>query len=144
MPRTRWFVIGFLLMALAVSGVVNARGPFASHPSLAYDQLLVDFEAGSVGDTVRWRDQLEVDESGSLWFVIVPPDRDLMTDLDRARWAGGVSVSVATLPDIWIGQTLLIPGLLVLAAALIWITAIVRSRRATSGGEAVGSPQPAT
>jgi hypothetical protein len=85
MPRARWVVPGFLVVAALVGGVLNARGPFAEHPALAYTQFLADFEAGRVGQIVQWQDQLEITEDDQLLTVVVPPDADLFGDLTRAR-----------------------------------------------------------
>jgi hypothetical protein len=143
MPRARWFIVGFLLIAAVVGGLLSARGPFGQHQALAYDQFLADFEAGRVGQVTQWRDQLEVSEDGALFTVVVPADRDLQSDLGRARVAGGVGIAYAGLPDAWLGtMTPWIPLLLALAAALIWISAILRDRRASSGSAAARSPQP--
>jgi hypothetical protein len=134
MPRARWFVVGFLLIAAVVGGLLNQRGPFDVHPALAYDQFLVDFQAGRVDQIVQWRDQLEVTDQGALRSVVVPADRDLPADLGQARAAGGVGINYSGLPDEWLGRmTPWMPALLALAAVLIWVTAIVRSRRMTSG-----------
>ncbi len=134
MPRVGWFVVGFLLIAAVVGGWLNARGPFDTHPALAYDQFLADFGAGRVEQIVQWRDQLEVTEQGALRSVVVPADRDLPADLSQARATGGVGITYAGLPDAWLGSmTPWIPGLMALAALLIWVTAIVRSRRSTTG-----------
>jgi hypothetical protein len=137
MPRTRWFVAGFLLMALAIGGVLNARGPFDSHSSLGYDQFLADFQAGKVEQIVQWRDQLEVTEGATLFSVAVPAPRDLAADLALARRAGGVALDHSRLPDAWLGTTTpWVPFLLALAAVLIALTASGRSRR----GSSLGSP----
>lgn len=144
MPRARWFVVGFLLVAALVGGVLNARGPFGAHPSLAYTQFLADFQAGRVERIVQWRDQLEVTESGQLLAVTVPPEKDLVADLAQARQAGGVGINFAHIPDAWLGLfTPWIPILILLAAALIWVTGIARNRRMTSGADTAGGPQPA-
>jgi hypothetical protein len=144
MPRARWFVVGFLLIAAVVGGVLNARGPFDTHPALGYDQFLADFQAGKVEQIAQWRDQLEVTEQGALRSVVVPADRDLQADLGRARVAGGVGISFVGVPDAWLGtMTPWIPLLLALAAVLIWATAIVRSRRVASRSASAGRPQTA-
>lgn len=144
MPRARWFVVGFLLIAAVAGGLLNARGPFGSHPALAYDQFLADFQAGKVEQITQWRDQLEVNEQGVLLLVVVPADRDLQSDLGQARVAGGVGLALASVPDAWLGaMTPWVPLLLALAAVLIWATAIARSRRAASGSAGPGSPQTA-
>ena len=142
MPRARWFVVGFLLVAAVVGGVLNERGPFDAHPALAYDQFLADFQAGKVEQIVQWRDQLEVTEQGAMLSVVVPPERDLRADLAQARRAGGVGISYAGLPDAWLGvMTPWVPFLIAVAAVLIWATAIARNRR--SGSSSTRSPQPA-
>jgi hypothetical protein len=136
-PRTRWIVIGFLLAAGICGGVLNARGPFAAHPSLAYPQFLEDFEAGRVEQIVEWRDQLEVTEGSQLLLVDVPPEADLAADLGRARAAGGVGISWATIPDAWLGlRTPWVPFLILLAGVLLWGGALVRSRRAMPSPQA--------
>jgi hypothetical protein len=143
MPRVRWFVVGFLLIAAVIGGVLNARGPFDDHPALVYDQFLADFQAGGIEQIVQWRDHLEVTEQGTLLSVVVPADRDLPADLARARAAGGVGISYSRLPDAWLSvMTPWIPVLLSLAALLIWATAIMRSRRLALGSGKAGSPQP--
>jgi hypothetical protein len=130
MPRARWFVVGFLLVAALLGGVVNARGPFGTHASLAYTQFLADFQAGRVEQIVQWRDQLEVTESGQLLAVTVPPETDLAADLAQARQAGGVGVNTALIPDAWLGLfTPWVPILILVAAALIGVTAIARNAR---------------
>jgi hypothetical protein len=140
MPRSRWLVIGFLLVAAAVGGLLNARGPFDAHPTLAYERFLADFEAGKVDQIVQWRDQLEVTEQGALRSVTVPPDRDLEADLGQARVAGGVGLSYARLPDSWlVPLTPWVPLLLAFAAMLIWMSSIARSRKLASGTDPAGS-----
>ncbi len=144
MLRARWFVVGFLLIAAVVGGLLTARGPFDAHPALTYEQFLADVQAGRVGQITQWRDQLEVTDQGTLRSVLVPADRDVQSDLARASWAGGVGISYAGLPDDWLGAlTPWVPLLLALAAALIWASAIVRNRRAASGSAAAGSPHAA-
>ncbi len=140
MPRTRWIVIAFLLTAGIIGGVMNARGPFADHPSLAYPQLLLDFEAGRVERIVQWRDELEVTEGSQLLLVVVPTEADLVGDLARARVAGNVGISWAKIPDAWLSlYTPWVPALILLAGSLIWIGALVRNRRASL----LDSPAPA-
>lgn len=142
MPRARWFVVAFLLFAAVIGGLLNARGPFDTHPSVAYDQFLADFQAGKVERIVQWQDRLEVTEQGALISVDVPADRDLPADLAQALRASGVGISYSRLPDAWLGtMTPWFPVVLALAAVLIWATAIVRSRRASRSGPA-GSPRP--
>jgi hypothetical protein len=144
MPRARWFVIGFFLVTALVGGVLNARGPFAAHPALAYPKFLADVEAGRVERIVQWQDQLEVTENGQLLSVVVPPDADLEADLALARRAGGVAMSFGHIPDAWLGLfTPWIPVLILLGAAAIWTTGIVRNRRVASRADAAGSPQAA-
>jgi len=144
MPRARWFVIGFVVVAALAGGVLNARGPFGAHPALAYPQFLADVEAGRVERIVQWQDRLEVTESGRLLAVVVPPESDLEADLARARVAGGVGMSFGHIPDAWLGLfTPWIPVLILLGAALIWTTGIARNRRAASRHDAAGSPQAA-
>jgi hypothetical protein len=145
MPRAAWFVVGFLVVGALAGGALNARGPFAAHPRLAYTQFLTDFEAGRVEQIVQWQDQLEVTEGRQLLTVVAPPEADLVGDLARARWAGGVGIDFAHIPDAWLGQeTPWVPVLILLAAALIWVSAIARNRRMTQGVEGVGGPQPAS
>lgn len=140
MPRTRWIVIAFLLTAGIIGGVMNARGPFADHPSLTYPQFLTDFEAGHVERIVQWHDRLEVTEGSQLLLVVVPAEADLAVDLAKARAAGGVGISWATIPDGWLSlYTPWVPALILLAGSLIWIGALVRNRRASLPG----SPVPA-
>jgi hypothetical protein len=130
MPRARWFAVGFVLVAAAVGGLLNARGPFDAHQPLAYDQFIADVQAGKVAKISQWRDQLEVAELGALRSVVVPADRDLSTDLGIARAAGGVGITIVGVPDRWVeAMTPSVPMLLALAAALIWATAILRGRR---------------
>jgi hypothetical protein len=144
MPRARWFVVGFLLTAGLVGGVLNERGPFDQPPSLSYTQFLADSQAGDVEQIVQWRDRLEVTEADQLLLVTVPPDRDLTADLAHARLAGNAGISWAHIPDAWLSLfTPWVPFLILVAAALIWVTGIVRNRRAGSGSSATGSPQPA-
>jgi peptidoglycan/LPS O-acetylase OafA/YrhL len=143
MPRARWFVIGFLLIAAVVGGLLNARGPFDPHQPLAYDQFLADFQAGQVGQISQWRDQLEVTDQGALRSVVVPADHDLWSDIGQARWAGGVGISYAAIPDEWLGlMTPWVPLLLALGGFLLWVTAIARNRRLASGSGRAG-PQTA-
>jgi hypothetical protein len=144
MPRSRWLLVGFLLVAAVVGGLLNARGPFDAHPALAYDQFLADFQVGQVGQIVQWRDELEVTEQAGLQLVTVPPERDLAADLAQARVAGGVGISYAGLPDSWlVPMTPWVPFLLALAAILIWVTAIMRSGRfGSQAGPSGGAPSP--
>lgn len=142
MPRARWFVIGFLVMAALIGGVLNERGPFGQHMSMSYTRFLADFQAGDVGQIVQWRDRLEVTELDQLLLVTVPPDRDLTADLAQAKLAGNVGISWAQIPDTWLSiYTPWVPFLILVAAALIWAAAIVRNRRALSGAGGTGSPQ---
>lgn len=107
------------------SGLVTRS---TSTPRSPYDQFLANVQAGRVEQIVQWRNQLEVTEQGGLRSVVVPADRDLFADLGQARAAGGVGISYAGLPDDWLGtMTPWIPVLIVLAALLIWVTAIVRT-----------------
>jgi len=131
MPRARWLVVGLLLLAALVGGVLNERGPFDAHTSLSYEQLLDDFGAGRIERIVQWRDQLEVIKGGQLLTVVVPAGRDLPDDLMQARRLGAWSFS--QLPDTWLGiHTPAIPILIVVAAVLLWASALARYRRATS------------
>ena len=144
MPRSRWLLAGFLVVATVVSGLLNARGPFDAHPALAYDQFLADFQAGEVEQIVQWQDQLEVTEQHALRSVTVPPDRDLTADLALARVAGGVGLSYARLPDSWlIPMTPWVALLITLAAVVIWVTSVTRSRRLRPEAGPNGSAQPA-
>jgi hypothetical protein len=144
MPRTRWIVAGLLLLAAVLSGLLNARGPFDTHASLGYDQFLTDFQAGQVQRIVQWRDQLEATEGATLFSVVVPAARDLPADLARARQAGGVAIDHSRLPDAWLWtMTTWVPLLLTVAAVLIVVTAVVRSRRAAVGAGAASGVQPA-
>lgn len=144
MPRSRSLIVGFLLIAAAVGGLLNARGPFDAHTDLAYDQFLTDFQAGNVEQIVQWRDRLEVTEQGALFSVGVPAQRDLPADLAQARHAGGVAINFAVLPDAWLGvMTPWVPVVLALASVLIWVAAMARNRRAASESSPCGSPQPA-
>jgi hypothetical protein len=140
----RWFVVGFLVIAAVIGGVLHARGPFDTHPALSYDQFLADFQAGRVERIVQWRDQLEVTEGTTLLSVVVPADRDLPGDLAQARFVGGVAIDRSRLPDAWLAvMTPWVPFLVALAAVLILVTAVVRSRRVAQGAGPAGSPQPA-
>ena len=144
MPRARWVVIGFVVVTALIGGVLNARGPFAPHPALAYPQFLADFEAGRVERIVQWQDRLEVTEGGRHLAVVVPPEVDLHADLVQARRAGGVGISFGHIPDAWLGLlTPWIPVLIVLAAVLIWTTGIARNRRAPSAEDVARSPRTA-
>lgn len=143
MPRARWFVVGFLVAAALVGGVLNERGPFGQHPSLSYAQFLADFQSGDVEQIAQWRDRLEVTEAEQLLLVTVPPGRDLTADLTQAKLAGNVGINWTHIPDAWLSlYTPWIPYLILVAAALIWVTAIMRNRRALSGARSTGSPQP--
>ncbi len=143
MPRTRWMVIGFLLAVGIVGGAINARGPFAEHPSLTYARFLADAEAGRVERIVQWRDQLEVTEGPETILVIVPPGADLAADCARAFRAAGVGFSWATIPDAWlVFYTPWVPALVLLAGSLIWIGALVRDRRARSSDSLARRPPP--
>jgi len=140
MPRARWFVIGFLLVAVVGGALLNARGPFDAHPSIGYDRFVADVQAGKVDQIVWWRDQLEVTEPAAVLSVVVPATRDLRSDLARAHVAGGVGTSYATLPDVWIGEmTPWIPALIALAAVLLWASVVVRARRSAAGAGLAGS-----
>jgi hypothetical protein len=130
MPRARWFVVGFLVLAAIAGGVLNERGPFGAHPSLAYGRFLADFEAGRAAGIVQWRDRLEVTEGDRLLLVTVPPDRDLVADLAQARLAGNVGISWAHVPDAWLGaDTPWIALLILVAGAITWTASIGRGRR---------------
>ena len=130
MPRTRWLVIGALLAVGIVGGAINARGPFEAHASLSYAQFLADFEAGRVGQIAQWRDQLEVTEGSELLRVVVPAAADFPFDLAQARRAGGVAMNLAIIPDNWLGSyTPWVPGLILVAGVVIWVSALVRVRR---------------
>ena len=140
MPRARWFVIGFLLMTGAVGTVLSAPGPFPTHPGLAYEQFLADFQAGRVEQIVQWRDRLEVTEGGTLRSVVVLPDRDLGADLALARSLGGVGISHRSIPDDrLVSMTPWVPVWLALAGGLIWAGAVVRNRRIGSGSGAAAT-----
>jgi hypothetical protein len=129
MPRARWFVFGFLLIAAVIGGFMIARGPFDAHSAIAYDQFLADFQAGEVGHIVQWRDQLEIAEDGALRSVVVPPDRDLPADLGQARVKGNVGIAQSRLPDLWLAViTPWVPLLLGVSAILIWISAVIRNQ----------------
>jgi hypothetical protein len=144
MPRARWFVIGFLLVVAVAGGVLNERGPFAAHPTLAYDQFLVDFEAGRIEQIVRWRDQLEVTDQGALRSVVVPAGRDLPADLAAARRAGGVGLEYAVVPDAWFGLiTPYAAGVIAIAGLLLWASAVLRDRHFRQGRSPRGEAQPA-
>jgi hypothetical protein len=130
MARARWIAVGFLLVAAIAAVVLNERGPFGTHPTVAYPAFLADFAAGRVERIVQWRDRLEVTVGDRLVSVTVPPEADLATDLGRARVAGGVGLSLTRLPDAWLGTlTPLVPGLILVAAAVTWATALVRNGR---------------
>lgn len=86
MPRARWFVVGFLVIAAVVGGMLNARGPFGDHPRIAYDQVFADYAARKVAQISQWRDQLEIVEvDGTVLRAAVPPDRDFTSDFAVAR-----------------------------------------------------------
>ena len=137
MPRTRWLVIGVLLAVGIVGGAINARGPFEAHPSLSYAQFLADFEAGRIGQIAQWRDQLEVTEESAVLGVVVPVTADFPLDLAQARRAGGVAMNLAIIPDNWLGSyTPWVPGLILVAGAVIWVSALVRARRLIAAGPA--------
>ena len=136
MPRTRWLVIGALLAVGIVGGAMNARGPFEAHASLSYAQFLADFEAGRVGQIAQWRNQLEVTEGSALLGVVVPVTADFPLDLAPARRAG-VAMNLAIIPDNWLGSyTPWVPGLILVAGAVIWVSALVRARRLIAAGPA--------
>src|SRR5688500_17509788 len=144
MSRTRWFVVGSLLIVAVVGGFLDERGPFDDHPALSYDQFLVDFQAGRVDQIVQWRDRLEVTDRGALRTVVVPADRDLPADLGQARATGGVAIKFSNLPDAWLpAMTPWVPAVLGLAAVLIWVTAIMRGHGPASRSSQAGSPEPA-
>jgi len=145
MPRTRWIVIGFLLVAGVVGGLINARGPFAAHPSVSYSHYLADVGAGRVEQVVQWRDQLEVTEGSGLLLVAVPPQADVDADLKRAAWNGGVGFSLEIMPDWWLSTyTPWVPLLILIAGALIWIGALVRDRRSGTSDSSTRRAEPAT
>ena len=146
MPRARWFVAGFLLVAVVLGGVLNERGPFASHPALAYDRFLHDVQVGEVDQVVQWRDELEVTEQGSLLSVVVPTGHDPAADLAQARDAGGAGTSFAFahIPDAWLGlMTPWVPLVLSAAAMLIWVTSVARNRGFESPSSRASGPRPA-
>jgi len=126
MPRVRWFVFAFLLVAALAGGILNERGPFDAHPTLSYEQFLGDFAAGRIPRIVQWRDQLEVNRNGQLMTVVVPDGRDLATDLAQARHLGAWSFS--GIPDSWLGLYTPAAAIVILiAASLIWATALIRN-----------------
>ncbi len=146
MPRARWFVVGFLVIAAIVGGLLNARGPFDDHPRIAYDQVFADYAARNIAQITQWRDQLEIVEvDGTVLRAVVPPDRDFTSDFAVARRTYMNAFAYSRLPDAWLGvMTPWVPFLLALAGVLIWATAFVRNRREASGtGPAAGSAQPA-
>jgi hypothetical protein len=144
MPRARWLLVAFLLVAAVVGGILNERGPFGAHPGLVYDQFLADFQAGNVDRIVQWRDRLEVTEHGALFTVVMPVERDFPADLAQARRAGGVGISFGGVPDAWLGvMTPSVPIVIAVAAVLVWAPAVLRDWRRGSGSSAAGSPQPA-
>lgn len=129
MPSARWVVGAVLLATVLVGGVLNERGPFDSHVSLSYEQLLDEFGAGRIERIVQWRDELQVTRGGRLLSVIVPAGRDLAADLAQARQQGPWSFS--RIPDTWLGiHTPAMPIAIFLAAVLLWTTGIARNRRA--------------
>jgi len=131
MRRARWLVVGFVVLAALVGWVLNERGPFGDHPPLPYAQFLADWGAGRVDDAVQWRDRVEVTEGGRLLLVTVPPGRDLQADLAQASPGGS---RWAEIPDNWLRlYTLWVPLLILVAAILLWTTAIARNRRADAG-----------
>ena len=141
MPRGRWLLVASLLIAAALGTALDARGPFGEHPALAYGQFLADVQAGTVERIVQRRDRLEVIEEGTLLSVIVPAERDLQADLAQARQAGGVGIDLARIPDAWLGMmTPALPAVLVLVASLVWVAAVMGSRRSTSGSGLAGEP----
>ncbi len=142
MPRTRWLVVGFLLAAALVGGLLNGRGPFDQHPSLTYARFLADFQAGGVEQIVQWRNQLEVAETAQVLLVTVPPNRDVTADLAQARQAGGVGINFAQVPDPWLWlATPAVPILILIAGVLIWVASIARNRRIEAGSNPSESPQ---
>ena len=145
MPRARWFVVGFLVIAAVVGGMLNARGPFGDHPRIAYDQVFADYAARKVAQISQWRDQLEIVEvDGTVLRAAVPPDRDFTSDFAVARRTYMNAFAYSRLPDAWLGiMTPWLPFLVALAAVLIWATAIVRNRREALGTRPAGSARPA-
>jgi hypothetical protein len=143
MPRARWFVVGFLLVAAVVGGALNDRGPFGDHPRIAYDQVFVDYAAGRTDRISQWRDQLEIVEAdGAVFRAVVPPDRDFASDFAAARRTHMVAFHYTRLPDAWLGvMTPWVPAVLVLAAALTWVAALARNRRAAAGSSPDGRPR---
>jgi hypothetical protein len=145
MPRAGWFVVGFLVIAVVVGGLLNARGPFGDHPRIAYDQVFADYAARNIAQITQWRDQLEIVEvDGTVHRAVVPPDRDFPSDFAVARRTYMNAFAYSRLPDPWLGMmTPWVPFLLALAAVLIWATAVARNRREASGARpAAGSAQP--
>lgn len=145
MPPTRWLVIGFLLVVGIIGGVLNARGPFATHPSISYAQYLADVAAGRVEQVVQWRDQLDVNEGAGLFLVAVPPHVDVLADLKQAAWNGGVGFNLEIIPDGWLSAyTPWVPLLILIAGASIWIGSLVRDRRGGSSDSSTRPAQPAS
>lgn len=145
MPPTRWLVIGFLLVVGIVGGVLNARGPFARHPSISYAQYLADVAAGRVEQVVQWRDQLEVTEGAELFLVAVPPQADVPADLKQAAWNGGVGFNLEIIRDGWLSAyTPWVPLLILIAGASIWIGSLVRDRRGGASDSSTRPAQPAS
>ena len=145
MPRLRWFVVGFLLIAAVVGGLLNARGPFGDHPPIAYEQVFADYAARRINQISQWRDQLEIVEvDGAVLRAVVPPDRDFTNDFAEARRTYMNAFAYSRLPDAWLGvMTPWVPFLLALAAVLILATAVARDRRQASGTGPARSPQAA-
>ena len=145
MPRARWLVVGFLMIAVVVGGSLNALGPFDDHPRIAYDQVFADYAARRIDHISQWRDQLEIVEvDGAVLRAVVPPERDFWSDFDEARHTYMNAFAYSRLSDAWlIVMTPWVLILLAVAAALIWVTAVVRNRRQASDIGLAGSPQAA-
>ncbi len=139
MSRGRWLFIAALVAISAVGGVISSFGPFAPHPELSYSAFLADYQAGKVPQITQWRDRLEISDGGTLYLVVVPADRDLPTDLAAGRAATGVGFSRSGIPDNWlVATTPWVPGLLALAALVLWLRA-VRDRRSGRGPESIAA-----
>ena len=119
-------VVGGLLMAL------HARAPFPPNPNVTYDQFLVDFEAGLVGHSAQWQDQLDVLDAGEPRAAVTPVGRDLISDLAVARSAGRAGIDYRRIPDDWLlMETPIVPAALTLAAFAVLLGVVRRNERLT-------------
>ncbi len=141
MTRSRALLIVAVIAIGVLGGAINARGPFADHPTLTYPQLIADVGAGHVGIVSQWRDRLEVTEGSHVFLVTVPAGADAFLEVSTARLGGGAALGFERIPDDWLAiSNPGIPALMLIVGVVIWVPAVRRWRdeRRVSTGPALG------